>query len=77
MSTAQRQQVTRWFTVDRWMSCVGCAAGPNHKAIKGHDVPVGTRMRWTRRRDGTATCADCLGLQGIFESGRAEARADV
>lgn len=54
---------SRWFIVERWMTCLGLAAGPNHPEVKAHDVKVGTRMRWSVRRDGTATCEACLLLQ--------------
>lgn len=66
-ATASR---SRWFTVERWMTCLGTGPGPKHKAVKAHDVPVGTHMRWSKRSGGTATCADCLALHGIFEPGR-------
>lgn len=76
LATAYRPR-SRWFTVERWMTCVGCAAGPHHPEVKAHDVKVGTRMRFTVRRDGTAVCRDCLGLQGIFEGVSPAGQADV
>lgn len=65
-------QKSRWFVVERWMTCIGVAAGPRHPEVLAHDVKVGTRMRWSTRRDGTATCEECLLLQER-SSNRAEA----
>jgi hypothetical protein len=54
---------SRWFVVERWMTCLGVRAGSHHPEVKAHDVKVGTRMRWSAQGFGTATCEDCLLLQ--------------
>ncbi len=68
---------SRWFVVERWMSCVGAPKGPGRAEVRAHDVRVGTWMRWTKRDDRTATCEQCLALQGVHRSGGAHADPSV
>lgn len=59
---------SRWDRVRAWRNCAN-----------GHEVRVGTVIRWTLRWDRTFVCADCLAKQGIFPPGdmREQGQADV